>query len=177
MHTLLLVQVFVVLLYSGYGVKMKEIRLLTAAKDMYQTYKIMTALNETMKEYDYRDFVDFWVDRGYKQFVYFQDEKPVAAIAVMYTPLMGIVPNKAYKIANVAALPETRGTGIARELMAFTLDAMGKEGNVVNASLECSKKNDRANSFYEKCGFSKDEAFHWRIKIASERKEAKQLSL
>ena len=149
-----------------------EIKILTEAKDMYDTYHVFLALNETMNEY--RDYVDFWAPRGYRQFVAYAD-KPVSAIAVIDTPLMGAVPSKAFKIANVATLPESRGSGVSQQLMSFVITHMKDEG-YVSCDLNCSKKNERGNAFYAKCGFSNDESFNWRMKIAGEKKETKAKS-
>lgn len=148
---------------------MKEIRIITKAQDMYQTYDIMKALNDRMSEIQYQDFINHWTPRGYRQFVMYTD-KPVAVIALIDTPLMGVVPNKAFKIANVATLPELRGSGASRELMAAVLSHMKSEG-YTQADLNCNRANLRGNAFYEKCGFNKDESYNWRIKIAGEAKE------
>lgn len=148
---------------------MKEIRILTKAKDMYQTYDVMIALNDKMTEIQYQDFINHWVPRGYRQFVAYTD-KPIAVIALIDTPLLGVVPNKAFKIANVATIPEYRGSGISRELMTNILSHMKSEGYTI-ADLNCNKANLRGNAFYEKCGFNKDESFNWRMKIAGESKE------
>jgi len=149
--------------------KTHDIRQLNTAEEMRCTYEIMRALNNKMTEEEYYGFCAKFIASGYTQHVLFDNDKPVSAIGVIDTPLMGVVPNNAYKIANVATLPEYRGTGVSLALFSHVTEARRAQG-YVDAHLNCDRLNIRGREFYKKAGWINTTSDTWTDKILVEKR-------
>lgn len=75
-----------------------------------------------------------------------------ALVAVTNDRITGFSAILANEIDQFYVDADSRGTGLAQELMAATETALAEKG-VTDAVLQCAKGNIRAHRFYEKCGW------------------------